>query len=82
MPDISEYFVPWLKGQKMYYSPHIDLAWKRPELHRLMSNENPNPPSDKVLEAIMKYAKMANRFRRPGLRRRRQTGRDEQRTRF
>jgi len=62
MPEIFDYFVPWLKGQKMYFSPHIDLAWKHPELHRLMSNENPNPPSDKVLEAIMKYAKMANRY--------------------
>jgi histidinol-phosphate aminotransferase len=62
MREISEFFVPWLKGQKMYVSEHIDLAWKRPELHRLMSNENPNPPSDKVLEAILKYGKMANRY--------------------
>ena len=62
MPEIFDYFVPWLKGQKMYFSPHIDLAWRRPELHRLMSNENPNPPSDKVIEAILKYAKMANRY--------------------
>jgi histidinol-phosphate aminotransferase len=62
MPEIFDYFVPWLKGQKMYFSPHIDLAWRRPELHRLMSNENPNPPSDKVIEAILKYGKMANRY--------------------
>ena len=62
MRDIADFFVPWLKGQKMYFSPHIDLAWRRPELHRLMSNENPNPPSDKVIEAILKYAKMANRY--------------------
>ncbi len=27
-----------------------------------MSNENPNPPSDKVIEAILKYGKMANRY--------------------
>ena len=38
MPEIFDYFVPWLKGQKMYFSPHIDLAWKHPELHRLMDN--------------------------------------------
>src|SRR4030043_1384575 len=62
MKKIDEYFVPWLKGQKMYVSSHIDLAWKRPELHRLMSNENPLPPSDKVTEAILKYGKMANRY--------------------
>ncbi len=62
MKKIDEYFVPWLKGQKMYVSSHIDLAWKRPELHRLMSNENPLPPSDKVIEAILKYGKIANRY--------------------
>ncbi len=62
MKKIDEYFVPWLKGQKMYVSSHIDLAWKRPELHRLMSNENPLPPSDKVTQAILKYGKIANRY--------------------
>lgn len=62
MTPIEDYFVPWLKGQKMYVSTHIDLAWQRPELHRMMSNENPLPPSDKVVEAIVRYGKMANRY--------------------
>ncbi len=62
MKPIEDYFVPWLRGQKMYVSSHIDLAWRRPELHRLMSNENPNPPSQKVIDAILKYGKMANRY--------------------
>ncbi len=59
---IEDYFVPWLRGQKMYISPHIELAWQNPDLHRMMSNENPFEPSPKVLEAIYKYAKMANRY--------------------
>jgi histidinol-phosphate aminotransferase len=67
MKDMSEYFVPWLKGQKMYVSSHIELAWREPELHRMMSNENPNMPSKKVLEAIDKYARMANRYPDQGL---------------
>jgi histidinol-phosphate aminotransferase len=67
MKKIEEYYVPWVKGIPMYISGHIELAWKRPELHRLMSNENPNPPSEKVLETIMKYAKMANRYPDQGL---------------
>ena len=67
MKKIDEYFVPWVKGVPMYISGHIELAWKKPELHRLMSNENPNPPSEKVLNAIMKYAKMANRYPDQGL---------------
>jgi histidinol-phosphate aminotransferase len=46
----------------MYVSGHIDLAWREPSLHRMMSNENPNPPSPKVYEAIKKYGAMANRY--------------------
>ncbi len=60
--EMKDYFVPWLEGLKMYISPHIELAWKRPDLHRMMSNENPFPPSEKVMEAINKYAKVANRY--------------------
>jgi histidinol-phosphate aminotransferase len=67
MKKIEEYFVPWVKGIPMYVSGHIELAWKKPELHRMMSNENPNQPSDKVLEAIIKYAKMSNRYPDQGL---------------
>jgi histidinol-phosphate aminotransferase len=67
MKKIEEYFVPWVKGIPMYISGHIELAWKKPELHRMMSNENPNQPSEKVLEAIIKYAKMSNRYPDQGL---------------
>ena len=67
MKKIDEYFVPWIKGIPMYISGHIELAWKKPELHRMMSNENPNAPSEKVLEAIYKYAKMGNRYPDQGL---------------
>ena len=67
MKTIEDYFVPWLRGQKMYISPHIELAWREPNLHRMMSNENPFEPSQKVLDAINKYARMANRYPDQGL---------------
>ncbi len=67
MKKIDEYFVPWVKGIPMYISGHIELAWRQPELHRMMSNENPNEPSPKVLEAINKYAQVANRYPDQGL---------------
>jgi histidinol-phosphate aminotransferase len=67
MKKIDEFYVPWVKGIPMYVSGHIELAWRKPELHRMMSNENPNPPSEKVLEALIKYAKMANRYPDQGL---------------
>ena len=64
---IEEYYSPWVKGTPMYISGHIELAWRQPELHRMMSNENPNPPSQKVVETIMKYAQMDNRYPDQGL---------------
>lgn len=65
--SIQDYFAPWIKPLKMYYSPHIDLAWRDPSLHRMMSNENPLPPSPKVLEAIVQYGAMANRYPDQGI---------------
>jgi histidinol-phosphate aminotransferase len=65
--EVQDYFVPWIKGISMYVSPHIELAWRQPELHRMMSNENPHPPSANVQAAIEKYGKMANRYPDQGL---------------
>ena len=67
MKTINDYFVPWIQGINMYVSPHIELAWREPELHRMMSNENPHEPSPRVLEAIAKYGRMANRYPDQGL---------------
>jgi histidinol-phosphate aminotransferase len=64
---IQDYFAPWIKPLKMYVSSHIDLAWRDPSLHRMMSNENPNPPSPQVMQAIMKYGAMANRYPDQGI---------------
>jgi len=67
MKSIEDYYVPWVKGIPMYISSHIELAWRDPGLHRMMSNENPHPPSEKVMDAIIKYGKMANRYPDQGL---------------
>jgi histidinol-phosphate aminotransferase len=67
MKSIEEYYAPWVRGIPMYISEHIEKAWREPSLHRMMSNENPNPPSDKVLDAMIKYAKMAHRYPDQGL---------------
>jgi len=67
MKKIEDYFVPWLKGVKMYISPHIELAWRNKKLYRLMSNENPNQPSPKVIEAINSYGRISNRYPDQGL---------------
>ena len=67
MKPIEEYFVPWFSGTPMYVSSHIELAWGQPGLHRMMSNENPHAPSQKVLKAIGEYGKKANRYPDQGL---------------
>jgi histidinol-phosphate aminotransferase len=67
MKNIEDYYAPWVKGIPMYISDHIEKAWRDPSLHRMMSNENPLPPSDKVLEAMFKYAKITNRYPDQGL---------------
>jgi len=65
--EVQEYFVPWFKGISMYVSEHIELAWREPKLHRMMSNENPHEPSAKVMEAIQNFGKKANRYPDQGL---------------
>jgi len=67
MKKVEDYYVPWVKGIPMYISGHIELAWRKPEMHRMMSNENPNPPSKHVFAAIEKYGAMANRYPDQGL---------------
>ncbi len=64
---VDEFFVPWVKGIPMYVSSHIELAWRNPKLHRMMSNENPHKPSKMVLEAIRKYGGKANRYPDQGM---------------
>ncbi|OGG06431.1 hypothetical protein A3D05_04600 [Candidatus Gottesmanbacteria bacterium RIFCSPHIGHO2_02_FULL_40_24] len=64
---IEDYFVPWIKPLKMYVSDHIELAWQKPGLHRMMSNENPVPPSRKIIKTILKYSALANRYPDQGL---------------
>lgn len=62
MKSIEDYYVPWIKGQKMYVSGHLELAWRDMSLSRMMSNENPLAPCAKVVEAVHKYGDMANRY--------------------
>jgi histidinol-phosphate aminotransferase len=62
MKNVEQYFVPWIKGQKPYVSEYCELAWQDMSLHRMMHNETPLEPSKKVLEAVNKYAKLANRY--------------------
>lgn len=62
MADLKRFLVPWIDQVIPYGTEDILLAWSRPELKRMMVNENPIPPSEKVIRAITEAAKMGNRY--------------------
>jgi len=48
MKELKDYFVPWLMTAREYNVSILDKAWANPNYARLMLNENPIPPSEKV----------------------------------
>jgi len=62
MANIQDKFVPWLLPAPEYNTSILDKAWAHPELGRLMLNENPTPPSDKVLDAVTEIVRKGNRY--------------------
>jgi histidinol-phosphate aminotransferase len=62
MADLKRFLVPWIDQVKPYNTDDLLIAWSRPELKRMMINENPLPPSEKVLNAILAAAKLGNRY--------------------
>ena len=62
MADLKRFLVPWMDQVKPYGTEDLLIAWSRPELKRMMVNENPIPPSEKVLQAILDAAKSGNRY--------------------
>lgn len=62
MSDLKRYLVPWIDQVKPYDTEDLVVAWSRPELKRMMINENPIAPSEKVVQAILEAAKMGNRY--------------------
>ncbi len=62
MGDLKRFLVPWIDQVKPYDTEDLSMAWSRPELKRMMINENPLPPSEKVLEAIVEAARLGNRY--------------------
>ena len=62
MADLKRYLVPWIDQVKPYDTDDLLIAWSRPELKRMMINENPLPPSEKVIQAVMEAARLGNRY--------------------
>src|SRR5512137_2945761 len=62
MKSIEEYVLPWVRGAEPYSDRHMEFAWQHPDVARMMSNENPLPPSQAVLDAILQAARMGNLY--------------------
>lgn len=58
-----ELFAPsWVRAAKPYDEDHFALAERQSSLARMMSNESPFPPSERVLSAIIDAAMGGNRY--------------------
>ena len=60
MKPLKDYIVPWLYTAREYNVGILDTAMDNPQNARLMLNENPIPPSDKVIEAVANSLKEGN----------------------
>jgi histidinol-phosphate aminotransferase len=58
--ELKEWFVPWLMTAREYNTSILDKAWAQPDHARLMLNENPIQPSEKIIEAIADAARHGN----------------------
>lgn len=62
MRELKEWFVPWLLTAREYNTSILDKAWANPDCGRLMLNENPIPPSEKVIKAVAEITAKGNRY--------------------
>ena len=60
--EVKDWFVPWIMTAREYNTSILDKAWANPDHARLMLNENPVPPSDKVVNAVVEAIKNGNRY--------------------
>jgi len=60
--QLKDWFVPWLLTSREYNVSILDKAWANPGHGRLMLNENPVPPSEKVIEAVANAMRSGNRY--------------------
>jgi histidinol-phosphate aminotransferase len=62
-PDALEQFAPtWVRAAQPYKEDHFELAANRQGLARMMSNESPFAPSERVVAAIVEAARAGNNY--------------------
>ncbi len=62
-PEAMELFAPsWVRAAEPYNEDHFEVAAQRENVARLMSNESPYRPSQRVVEAIVRAALAGNEY--------------------
>src|SRR6266851_708368 len=70
-----ELFAPtWVRAAQPYKEDHFQVASSREGLARMMSNESPFPPSQRVIDAIVNAARQGNVYPTGGVELRRRLG--------
>src|SRR5512143_3677365 len=62
MADLKRFLIPWIDDITPYGTEDLLVAWSRPEVKRMMVNENPISPSEKVVQAVVDAVKSGNRY--------------------
>ena len=60
--ELKDWIVPWLYTSREYNVGILDKAWANPDYARLMLNENPIQPSEKVVAAVADAIRDGNRY--------------------
>ena len=60
--ELKDWFVPWLMTAREYNTSILDHAWSHPDHARMMLNENPIPPSEKIVKAVAEAVRKGNRY--------------------
>lgn len=66
MKPVIDYINPWVRQVESYNDKHLEFAWEHPEIIRMMSNENPLPPSEDILNVITETARQGNLYPNTG----------------
>ncbi|NIS62597.1 MAG: aminotransferase class I/II-fold pyridoxal phosphate-dependent enzyme [Proteobacteria bacterium] len=74
MGELRKFLVPWIDDVQVYSTDDLLLAWADPEIGRMMLNENPLGPSERVVKAVQEAARLGNRYPDTGPRLRQKIG--------
>jgi histidinol-phosphate aminotransferase len=74
MGEMKKFLVPWIDDVQVYSTDDLLLAWADPQIGRMMLNENPLGPSEKVVKAVREAARLGNRYPDTGPRLREKIG--------